>query len=475
MTKDPQLRLAAALEANRPESDSEHVVVALPSFSVGESLLSHYVDRIPMLEHRYLVAQLVLHRIPSCRMIYISSQAPSDDVLDYYARLGPRQSRDRAKSSYTVVEVPDASGRSVAAKLLDRPDLLGRVKTQIGTRPAFIEPWNVTEAELHVAEHLGLPINGTLPYLRHLGFKSEGRRLLRAAGVPVPFGVEMVTSMDDVVRAVAEIRAARPSAVGAVIKLDDSGAGDGNVVLDLRPERLTACLAALPDWYVAELSRGGVVEELVTGTKFRSPSAQLDIMPDGEVRVLATHEQVLGGPNEQVYLGCRMPADTAYAPVLAQHAATVGRVLAAQGAIGRVSVDFAAACDTDDQWSVYALEVNIRKGGTTHPYTVLRSLVPGRYDAERGTWLAADGTERAYSATDNMLDPSWTALRPTDVMNRVRSRGLEFDPDLGTGVVLHMLTGVSIDGRIGLTAIGYSPNHAAQLHDAVAAALSEGP
>jgi hypothetical protein len=121
MTKDPQLRLAAALEANRPESDSEHVVVALPSFSVGESLLSHYVDRIPMLEHRYLVAQLVLHRIPSCRMIYISSQAPSDDVLDYYARLGPRQSRDRAKSSYTVVEVPDASGRSVAAKLLDRP------------------------------------------------------------------------------------------------------------------------------------------------------------------------------------------------------------------------------------------------------------------------------------------------------------------------------------------------------------------
>jgi hypothetical protein len=37
------------------------------------------------------------------------------------------------------------------------------------------------------------------------------------------------------------------------------------------------------------------------------------------------------------------------------------------------------------------LEVNLRKGGTTHPYTVLRNLVPGRYDSEHGRWLAIDG------------------------------------------------------------------------------------
>jgi len=56
---DLQQRLGAAVAANRPGSDVEHVLIALPSFSLGESLLSHYADRIPSLEHRYLVAQLV--------------------------------------------------------------------------------------------------------------------------------------------------------------------------------------------------------------------------------------------------------------------------------------------------------------------------------------------------------------------------------------------------------------------------------
>jgi hypothetical protein len=49
-----------------------------------------------------------------------------------------------------------------------------------------------------------------------------------------------------------------------------------------------------------------------------------------------------------------------------------------------LSVDFAAAGDADGRWQVFALEVNLRKGGTTHPYTVLRNLVPGRYDSEHG-------------------------------------------------------------------------------------------
>ena len=57
-----QTRLAHALELNRPDGADEHVLVALPSFSIGESLLSHYVDRIPALEHRYLLG--LLHAEP---------------------------------------------------------------------------------------------------------------------------------------------------------------------------------------------------------------------------------------------------------------------------------------------------------------------------------------------------------------------------------------------------------------------------
>jgi len=136
-------------------------------------------------------------------------------------------------------------------------------------------------------------------------------------------------------------------------------------------------------------------------------------------------------------------------------------------------VDFAVSHGV--RWEVYALEINLRKGGTTHPFVVLRSLVPGRYDARAGRWCAADGTSRAYVATDNLVDPAWTTVPPTRVIERLASAGLQFDYRGGTGVVLHMLSGLAIDGRFGLTAIGRTPGEAAMLHDAVRAAMDPHP
>lgn len=125
--------------------------------------------------------------------------------------------------------------------------------------------------------------------------------------------------------------------------------------------------------------------------------------------------------------------------------------------MGRVSVDFAAANDAAGRWSVYALEANLRKGGTTHPYAVLRNLVPGRYDVEAGTWVAQDGSPRAHRCTDNLVAESWLGLPPKVVIDAVQAAGPCFDYRTGTGVVLHMLNGLGIDGRLGVTALGTDP------------------
>jgi hypothetical protein len=467
-----QAQLGYALELNRPDVGVDHVLVALPSFSLGESLLSHYVDRIPALEHRYLLALLLLNRIEHCDMVLVVSRAPEPEVLDYYFSLVREGGRESARAHLHVLEVPGASGRAIAAKLLDRPDLIEDLRGRIGGRPAFIEPWNVTDDEVAVAAQLGVPINGSSPRLWPLAFKSAGRRLFREAGVPLPVGCEDVRSVDGVLAAIAAVRAERPLVGGVVVKLDDSGAGDGNVVLDLRtPGELRAELDALPDWYLQDLAKGGVVEERIAGTRFSSPSAQIDVLPDGRVVVLATHEQVLGGAGGQVYMGCRFPADPSYAPRLARFARMVGERLAARGVVGRASIDFAAACDATGAWDVHALEINLRKGGTTHPYAALRNLVPGRYDEEAGRWMARDGSERSYRSTDNLVDPSWRGLRPAVVIDQVASEGLQFDGESGTGVVLHMLSCLAIDGRLGLTAIGRTPEHAAELYEAAGATV----
>ena len=64
-----QRKLGPALAANTQGSTTDHVMIALPSYSVSESLLSHYGDRIPSLEHRYLTAIAVAGRIETCEVV----------------------------------------------------------------------------------------------------------------------------------------------------------------------------------------------------------------------------------------------------------------------------------------------------------------------------------------------------------------------------------------------------------------------
>ena len=88
--------------------------------------------------------------------------------------------------------------------------------------------------------------------------------------------------------------------------------------------------------YVAKLAeRGGIVEERITGVEVRSPSVQLRVTPTGDVELLSTHDQLLGGPSGQSYLGCVFPADFGYARVISAHAAMIGARLAREGVLGR--------------------------------------------------------------------------------------------------------------------------------------------
>lgn len=471
-----QVRLARARSANQPGSSVPHTVVVLPSYSVGTSLLAHYGPRIPALEHRQLLSMFRLPLVPKSEFIFLTAQRPSERVLEYYLSFLPANRRDDTRARVQVIEVTDPSPRSITSKLLDRPDLMSKIERMTRGRLAYIEPWNVTQLEMDVAHRLELPLNGTPANLWSLGFKSNGRRLLRTAGVPIPLGREDVRCVDDVVAAAQTIRDRHAGATGVVIKLDNSGTGDGNRVIRFagspNAAELKAAVESLEPWYLSDLATGAIVEELVTGHDFSSPSVQVDIAPFRRVEVISTHEQLLGGPSGHVYDGCRFPANPAYRSRLAAYGAAVGERLADLGALGRVCVDFVATRSPDSPWRIYGLEVNLRKSGTSHPLSLLHHLVPGHYDRVTGTWLAQDGSERCYRSTDNLVDPSWRGRPAEDVIKAVRSAGLDLDPRSGVGVILHMLIGLDIDGRIGLTAIGRSPEDAERLHRAAVRAIS---
>jgi hypothetical protein len=225
--------------------------------------------------------------------------------------------------------------------------------------------------------------------------------------------------------------------------------------------------------YLAKLEeRGGIVEERIVGDELRSPSVQMRVTPLGEVEVLSTHDQVLGGPSGQSYLGCRFPADAGYAGLITADAQRIGELLAAEGVLGRFAVDFVTV-RRGAHWEAQAIEVNLRRGGTTHPFLTLQFLTDGRYDPPAGRFLTPGGEERHLVATDHLHHPSLRGLRVEDLFDLLARTGLSFDHARQTGVVFHMLSALTTFGQVGMTAIGHTPSGAQELYDTAERALLE--
>jgi hypothetical protein len=210
---------------------------------------------------------------------------------------------------------------------------------------------------------------------------------------------------------------------------------------------------------------GGIVEERIVGEELLNPSVQLRVLPDRSVELLSTHDQLLGGASGQTYLGCIFPADPAYSRLISEPAITIGERLAREGAIGRFALDFVVVRDGAGGWSAYAIELNLRRGGTTHPFLTLQFLTDGSYDGASGRFLLPSGEQRHLVATDHLESSELRALAVEDLFDIVARHGLHFDQSRQAGVVFHMISSLSEHGRIGMTAVADSPGEAMRIYD----------
>ena len=143
--------------------------------------------------------------------------------------------------------------------------------------------------------------------------------------------------------------------------------------------------------------------------------------------------------------------------------------MAKKGAKGRFGVDFIAVPGA--KWEIYALEINLRQGGTTHPYETLHYLTTGTYSAEDGIYTSSRGEEKYYIASDNICKPAYKGLLPSDLMTIIGNHSLLFEDDTHTGVVFHLMGALSQYGKVGATCIGNSYEEAQQLYDNVISVL----
>ena len=88
---------------------------------------------------------------------------------------------------------------------------------------------------------------------------------------------------------------------------------------------------------------------------------------------------------------------------------------AAEELLGRFAVDFVVVQDDSGAWTPYAIELNLRKGGTTHPYLTLQFLTDGEYDADRALFVTPTGKAKFFVSTDRLESKAYRVLQPDDI------------------------------------------------------------
>ena len=456
-------------------TDEDKTMVIVPSLTV--ELPPEVAPLLPAYEERFLFLLLLLAQ-PRARVVYVTSQPVPTRVVNYYLELVPGVDEREARGRLAFVSLGDSSRRPLTQKILDHPQAITRVRRLVQDPDrAHLVTFNTTALEENLAVELGIPVYGAGAAFSSFGTKTGARRLFEEEGVPHPGGFE-VSGPDDILDALERLRA-NGSAGEAMVKLNDGVGGLGNAVVPLSPWIDPSSLLTTMQVEGGDVARfleimevqGGVVEERITGGEIRSPSVQFRVSPGGEIELLSTHDQVLGGPTGQAFFGSRFPADPAYAPSIAAHAETIARRLASEGVIGRFAIDFVVVKRGDGGWDVFAIEINLRKGGTTHPFLTLQFLTGGAYEGDAARFMCRTGAKH-YVATDHLEAPGFESLTPDDLLDLVDDEeGLRWDPVREEGVVFHMISALSAAGRVGMTAMGNSAQRADDIYRSAEATL----
>lgn len=470
-------------------------VLIVPSLSLDQAELQK-IEGVHYYEERLLFS-LARLRNPYTRLIYVTSQPLHPSIVDYYLELLPGIPSSHAYNRLDLFATYDMSHKPLTQKLLERPRLLKKIRDCLDHERAYMVCYNSTPLERELALKLEIPLLALDPDLLYWGTKSGSRQIFAECGVPHPDGSELVQTADELAVVAAELWERQPDLQRMVIKLNQGFSGEGNALLDLRPlttvtpganshrQRVEGLRQAFENlrfqcstetWEYFEQkihTLGAIAEAFVEGDCKRSPSVQGQISPLGEVEMLSTHDQILGGPDGQIFLGCSFPADADYRLRIQAMGEAIGKNLASKGALERYGVDFIAVHCPGQQpeWQLHAIEINLRKGGTTHPFMALKLLTDGHYSRDDGLFYTRQGQPKFYRASDNVQKSAYRGLLASDLMDIIVSDRLHFNSVEGVGAAFHLMGCLSEYGKLGLTSIGNTPAQANEIYDQVVDSL----
>jgi len=449
-----------------PEYEGSRTIVLIPNISAGAYLHSFY-DGLQFFEERYLYF-LVYLRQPKTRVVLILSEGLDPAYLDYVfghvtSLLGvPRAALEER---ITYIWVPTLGEPSLTHSLVKQPDILNTIKEAIPQDvPTYIEFFRTTKEAVKVADALDLPWYGIPEDLLYINEKIGSKEIFAAADVPCARGYSAFSEEEIVERLHTLMKETK--AEKFFIKANDAGGGVGiasierkDISSDVTNTIAHVRLAGDEDvsqFFSSMRQEGCIVEEVLSADVVNSPSVQFEIFPDGTIKNNATHEQVI---TEGIfYAGVSFPAKAAYRQQVIDMGTRIAEEIADRGGLGIGAIDLLAIKDNaDEHWQISAIEINARKGGTTHTYMWAMFLTGSVYNEVTGL-LKNDQGAVYYRGTEEFLKrEELKHISVESFLEAFRKSGLDFDHSKKTGAFIHMATCLPHFGKFGVTVIGRTP------------------
>ena len=454
-------------------------LLLVPSYSADQRTLAS-IDGLDSWVERHLIELRHLLQ-PGHRMVLVSPTPISPACLDAVLGLIPGVPSAWLRERLNCLCLNDRSPIPLTEKLLARPLLLEQLRSQL--RPgARLGCYAVSDAEMDLAQRLGLELEGTPSSHGHLGSKAGSAQVFAALGMAHPRTTPLCHSLSELGEACESLLRRHRQINSLVVKLNRMAGGRGNAPLALEltswhqhpsarrrrelHQALEQLAMPLPHWREELQRHGAIAQERITAPPggLSSPSVQLWLgaADHSPATVISTHEQWLGGPHGQSFQGCSFPARQAYAQELMAMGERLGEYLAGLGCRGPVLLDLLAE-RRGERWKLWAIEINLRKGGTSHPFALAATATDGVFERSSGMLRAADGAATFYEASDALQQQHWRGLLPEQLLDAWVERGLYFNSARRRGCIPHRLGALGEHGLLGATVLGRSRREARDL------------
>lgn len=466
---DQRSRLARVFK--RLDEGKDLQIVCVPSLTFNQEDIKSVVG-FKHYETRSLW-QLLMAKSPQIYINFVTSVDISPFIIDYYLNLLPNS--DDAKKRVRILQLHKVDqDKSLVENLLNDEITLTKLKGLADKDSSFLLSFLNTGFENKLSRKLGIPSWGCLEDLEHVQTKSGNREIFAAANIKFADGFNNIKTVETLVNRIFELKEKYSESKRFVIKLDNGVSGDGNALFYFEDkyfelndkqrklsiikqlEKMTFQAKGM-NWatFSSKIPIGTIVELFLEGESKTSPSAQGRIHPDGSIEIISTHEQILDASGMK-YLGCTFPAKSEFRSYITHQTYKIGKELKNRGVLGYFAVDF-LVMSRNEKRLCYAIEINVRQGGTTHPYQTAKFLTGSTYSSSKGLLIDPKGKPIYYCSNDNLMMPERTGVSSEAFISYMQKNEIVFNKNKSEGVVFHLLSALEEYGKVGYTVIGHDP------------------